>query len=201
MQAMPLERGQRWRGLKATGVVLAAAITGALTAKPLLTALMERQATHNGPWRTSVNTGSASANPWERAAVAVAGLYGLTPREAIYFTAFSDSSGAALSGACRYRVQGAVPSVRWWSLTVYGADHYLVPNSAGRYSQSPGSLPASAEGRFDIALSADARGEATLPLPARGAFSLTLRLYNPPPALLATLDSTPLPTITREECA
>mgnify|MGYP001612849531 CR=1 FL=1 len=195
---------QQLRGKHAviTGVltVLAAAITGALTTKPLIGHLMQQQAIHNGPWTTSNNTGSSDANPWERAAIAIAGLYALSRDEAIYFTAFTDSSGNKLRGDCRYRVRGAAPSARWWSLTLYGADHYLVPNSADVYAQSPASLPPMVDGRFDIAVAPNVTGPATLPSPASGAFSLTLRLYNPPTEVLGQLPALALPEIQREGC-
>lgn len=187
--------------LQAAAVVLAAAITGALTTKPLISTLINRQAIHNGPWTTSTNTGSSNANPWERAAIALAGLYALSREEAIYFTAFTDSDGQALRGDCRYRVRGAPPPARWWSLTVYGADHYLVPNAAHVYAQSPASLPPTADAHFDITLAADAIGPGTLPSPTDGAFSLTLRLYNPPTEVLGRLATLALPRIQRDGCA
>lgn len=183
------------------GVTLAAAATGAVLTKPLLALQIDQQSTRNGPWRTSITTGSAAANPWQRAAVALAGLYALSPQEAVYFTAFTDSSGAALRGECRYRVQGQIPSARWWSVTVYGADHYLVPNPEHRYAQSAGTLPARADGSIDIAVAADASGPGTLPSPASGPYSLTLRLYNPPAGMLSALATTPLPRIVPEGCA
>ena len=189
----------RW-GLQLTAVVLAAAVTGALTTKPLIGFLIQRQAIHNGPWTTSSHTGSVDANPWQRAAIALAGLYALSREEAIYFTAFTDSDGEKLRGACRYQVRGAPPPARWWSLTLYGADHYLVPNTAHVYAQSPASLPPTVDGRFDIALAADAAGPGTLPSPASGAFSLTLRLYNPPAEVLGQLATLELPEIQREGC-
>lgn len=186
--------------LQITVVVLAAAVTGALTARPLISALIQKQAIHNGPWTTSTHTGSADANPWQRAAIAVAGLYALNNKEAIYFTAFNDSDGEQLRGACRYQVRGAPPPARWWSLTMYGADHYLVPNTAQVYAQSPASLPPTADGHFDIAVASDAIGPSTLPSPAHGAFSLTLRLYNPPAEVLGQLAAVALPTIQRMSC-
>lgn len=182
------------------GVTLAAAATGALLTKPLLAHLIDQQSTRNGPWRTSLTTGSPAANPWERAAVALAGLYALSPREAVYFTAFTDSSGAALRGECRYRIQGQAPGARWWSLTVYGADHYLVPNRAQRYAQSAATLPARDDGGVDMVLAADAEGPGALPSPSSGPYSLTLRLYNPPAAMLSALATTPLPRIVPEGC-
>lgn len=188
-------------GIAAT--VLAAAIVGVLLLRPVLSMLMERNSVHNGPWRSSATTGSASANPWERAAVAVAGLYALRREEAIYFTAFTDSAGEALRGECRYRLAGPTPPARWWSLTAYGADHYLIPNAANRYAVNGRTLPSAAVDRIELALSSPepaADLPAWLPIPQQGAFSLTLRLYNPPPELAGQLATIALPEIRREAC-
>lgn len=186
--------------LQGTAVVLAAALTGALATKPLLVYLMDQRALRNGPWRTSIHTGSAAANPYERAAVALAGLYALTPAEAVYFTAFTDSAGQTLRGECQYIVRGTPPPARWWSLTAYGADHYLVPNAAGVHARHASNLPATADGRFEIALAAQPNTANGLPIPAMGVFSLTLRLYNPNAAVRAQLKTLALPTITAEGC-
>ncbi|HUS23833.1 MAG TPA: hypothetical protein VM369_02715, partial [Candidatus Binatia bacterium] len=94
------------------GAALAAAIGGALSARPAIEAIAGHGALHNGPWTTMAATGSAHANPSERAAVAVAGIYALSQDEAIYFTAFTDDSGAPLTGRCAYRVHGAPPAAR-----------------------------------------------------------------------------------------
>ena len=197
----PTVATSRWRSALVLGaVVIAAAVTGAAATKPVLSALIDGGATRNGPWRTSATTGSAAGNPWERAAVAIAGLYALTPQEAVYFTAFTDSSGETLRGDCRYRVQGKPPPARWWSITAYGADHYLVPNAAGVYARHASNLPSSADGHFDFALSAVATADSGLPIPATGPFSLTMRVYNPAPEVLAQLATLPLPTIVREGC-
>lgn len=197
-----MSAARRHRGLKLAGTVLAAAVVGVLLLRPVLTTLMERNSVHNGPWRTSATTGSAEGNPWERAAVAVGGLYALRREEALYFTAFADSDGAALDGRCRYRLDGPVPPARWWSLTAYGADHFLIPNAQHRYAVNAHSLPSAAAGRIALTLSSQAESRADhLPTPARGAFSLTLRLYNPPPAAVADLARVPLPVIRREACS
>lgn len=182
--------------------VVAAAVTALLLVKPVLGVLMERNSVHNGAWRTSASTGSADADPWTRAAVAMAGLYALSRKEAVYFTAFSDSDGEPFRGECDYLVSGATPDARWWSLTAYGADHFLVPNAADRYAVNAGNLPSAGSGRIELALSAagDAERADLLPVPAAGAFSLTLRLYNPPEELAAQLASVALPQIRRGDC-
>lgn len=186
--------------VQTAGVVLAAAVVGALLTRPLLGYLIDRHAIRNGPWRTSATTGSADANPYERAAVALAGLYALTREEAIYYTAFTDSTGEPLRGECRYRVRGTPPPARWWSITVYGADHFLIPNTAGVYARNASSLPLAADGRYTLALSSTATADNGLPTPASGAFSLTLRLYNPAPEVSAQLATLALPSIEREHC-
>ncbi len=185
-----------------SATVIAATVAALLLIKPLLGALMERNSVHNGPWRTSADTGSVDADPWTRAAVAMAGLYALSRREAVYFTAFSDSDGEPLRGECDYLVSGVTPDARWWSLTAYGADHFLVPNAADHYAVNAGNLPSAGSGRIELALSAvgDPDRADLLPIPADGAFSLTLRLYNPPEALATQLASVALPQVRRGDC-
>jgi hypothetical protein len=192
-------------GAQLAATTLAAAVTALLLIKPVLGVLMERNSIHNGPWRSSADTGSVDANPWSRAAVAIAGLYALSRQEAIYFTAFTDSGGETLRGECDYTLSGPTPDARWWSLTVYGADHYLVPNPQDRHAANAANLPSAAAGRIDLTLSGNTaaiqhRADA-LPVPAQGSFSLTLRLYNPPPSTATQLDRVPLPTIQRGDCA
>src|SRR5262245_22551598 len=97
-------------------------------------------AVSDGPWQTSLDTGSSAANMYQRARVAVHGLLALNRSETIYYTANTDSDGAPLTGACRYELTGRDPPARWWSITAYGADDYLIPNPAGRYSVSMNSV-------------------------------------------------------------
>ncbi|HUS25247.1 MAG TPA: DUF1214 domain-containing protein [Candidatus Binatia bacterium] len=189
------------RRLAWAAAALAAAIGGALSARPAIQALAEHGAIRNGPWTTMAATGSAHANPYERAAVAVAGIYALSQDEAVYFTAFTDDSGTPLSGSCAYRVHGAPPAARWWSVTLYGADHFLVANDARIHSRHQGNLALDADGHFAIEVAAQPQGaDAWLPAPAGAPFSLTLRLYNPAPALARDLAAAELPAIERSAC-
>jgi hypothetical protein len=181
-------------------LVVAALATGVAATQPLMTWLMDRAAMKNGAWRTSATTGSADANLYERAAVAVAGLYALAKEETVYYTAFSDSAGALLDGRCDYVVQGRDLPARWWSLTMYGADHYLVPNAPRIYSRHASNLALDADGRYDVQVSAREQAHNWLPAPEHGAFSLTLRLYNPAPEVYESLATIELPAITKGTC-
>lgn len=180
--------------------MLAGVVAGVAATKPVVGAVVEAMAVHDGPWRTSPATGRADANPYERAAVAVAGLYALSNREAVYYTAFTDADGRDLDGHCDYVLTGADLPARWWSVTLYGADNYLVDNAPRIYSRHAGNLERDADGGYVVAISATPQPRNWLPAPAEGAFSLTLRLYNPQPSVLDHLATTVLPQLRRGAC-
>jgi hypothetical protein len=135
----------------------------------------------DGPWHASLLTGSVGSGPYLRASVAVHGLLALDRSEAIYYTATRDSAGERLSGDCTYRIAGRDPPARWWSITAYGADDFLIPNPQGRYSASANTIARRGDGSFVIAVGKEDGGANWIPV-GDGPFSLTLRLYNPNPA-------------------
>ncbi|HEY2069803.1 MAG TPA: DUF1214 domain-containing protein [Rhizomicrobium sp.] len=153
----------------------------------------------DGPWRTNLSIGSAAGDIRTRAAVALHGLLALDRKETLYYTAGTDSTGAALSGACTYRVTGRDPDARWWSITAYGPDDYLIPNPGKHYSVSKNSVTHAADGSFQAIVSA-------MPAPTNwialtpGAFTLTLRLYNPGAKAAADPAHATLPAIAKESC-
>lgn len=110
------------------------------------------------------------------------------PEEAVYLAAFHDADGAKLSTG-RYELRfapGNLPPVdAFWSLTVYGEDRNLVPNSIGRYSigDRTQGLVMDAEGSLTIRLQPDSPGAAEesnwLPTPAQGIWFIALRMYLP----------------------
>lgn len=158
----------------------------------------------NGPWRTSLTTGSADADLYTRARVSIAGLLALAPSETIYFTASTDQAGAPLSTRCEYRLAGGELPARWWSITAYAADHHLIPNDAGRYSLSQTSLERAAPGG-DWSARVSTRASAGNWLPSGRAgepaeFSLTLRLYNPARSVADNPATAALPSLVREAC-
>lgn len=181
-------------------LVLAAMATGLVTVKPVMKVLMNRMTIAAGPWRTTLAAGSESANPYERAAIALVGLYALGRQETLYYTAYDDSDGRPLDGRCDYALAGRPLPARWWSLTLYGADNYLVPNAANLYSRHANNLETADDGAYAVAVSATPQPKNWLPSPAEGNFSITARLYNPDPAVFADLSNVALPTIARGAC-
>ncbi|HJW42228.1 MAG TPA: DUF1214 domain-containing protein [Rhizomicrobium sp.] len=153
----------------------------------------------DGPWRTSLEAGSANGGMMLRARVAVHGLFALNRSEAIYYTAATDSNGTALSGACVYRIEGRDPPARWWSITAYGGDDYLIPNAAGIYSASMHSVKRDAGGRFAVTVSKAQMPGDWIPI-GDGRFSLSIRLYNPQASVAAEPAHVALPTIIKARC-
>src|ERR1700679_716326 len=60
----------------------------------------------DGPWRTNLSIGAATGDAMTRASVALHVLLALKRSETLYYTASADSSGAALDGACTYKISG-----------------------------------------------------------------------------------------------
>jgi hypothetical protein len=154
----------------------------------------------DGPWSTSLATGSTQSGAMARASVALHGLLALNRSETIYYSATADDAGGALDARCAYRVTGRDPPARWWSITAYGADDYLIPNAAHLYSVSKNSVRRDADGSFTVTVARNAAGPNAI-ASGSGAFSLTLRLYNPDAAVAADPAHVALPRIEKGSCS
>lgn len=88
-----------------------------------------------GPWEARLGIAAANVDPWTRAYIARDGLLALTDDRVVYFWAWTDSDGRWLEARDSYRIDGAVTGeAGWWSVTAYGADGFLMPDTAGRFS-------------------------------------------------------------------
>lgn len=154
----------------------------------------------SGPWGYNALIGSDAAGPYLRAFIARVGLFALKSSETVYYIAYEDSDGNALSDVCNYRVEGAPLDARWWSIGLYAEDHFLLPNPQNRYSFSSSHLVKDEESSFSITVSPEPGGSAWLPSRGAGAFSLTIRMYNPAPEIVADPGAAALPRIIRERC-
>ena len=154
----------------------------------------------DGAWHTNLAVGSAGGDMRTRAAVALHGLLALNRSETIYYTAMTDDSGARLDGGCAYRIAGRDPDTRWWSITAYGSDDYLIPNPVDRYSISKNSVIRAADGSFSASVGSAAHVQNWIPT-SRAPFSLTLRLYNPGTSVQSEPAQASLPVIVKGSCS
>ena len=181
---------------------LGAAALGAGSAWTVLRSSWLAQSVPVGPWVTSTLAGSTDADMYTRARVALDGLLALGRDETMYYVARTDTAGRRLRSACSYRVQGTAPDARWWSITAYADDMFLFDAPNRHYSLNGTVARLDAQGRFSMVtgpspLPAAAGEEASwwLPTPGNRGMVLTLRLYNPGPALQASPASLRPPSI------
>jgi hypothetical protein len=169
----------------------------------------------NGPWSTGNDYGSANADDKTRAIVALRGLLALPKSEARYFSADNDSEGRPLTGNCSYTVRGGAMSARWWSVTVYDREGWLIANPENRYSIGSAAVVPDAQGQWSFIVAPQAPGTsariivpaegvvdapAWVPTGTNGPFNLTLRTYRPTGTLASDPARAVLPTIERGEC-
>jgi hypothetical protein len=184
-----------WGGVAVLGVAL-----GLVSASLVLRSGGLSGAAAVGPWSASLSAGSAGADMYTRARVARYGLLALDKKETLYYTARTDGAGAPLSGSCTYVLKGNDLAARWWSVTAYGPDSFLIPNDANIYSFAKTTVKREADGSYVVRVSADRQEGNWLPVKAGESFDMTARFYNPDPAVYAAPQSAVLPTIEKESC-
>lgn len=146
---------------------------------------------------TASNWSANRASPllaWDyptRASLALVGLVGNDPEEALYYNGFFDANGAQLLGGRRYRMHfpaDAIPRTGahgFWSLTMYDAHRFqFITNPIDRYAiGGRDRLVRNPDGSIDIYIQPEAPGGESdrnwLPSPATGEFKLTIRVYMP----------------------
>jgi hypothetical protein len=159
--------------------LLAGAGIGIWSAFKAYKKVSSRAAVRNGPWSTNLANGSEKADPYTRASVAKNGILALNQTETIYYGARVDDKGEYLNGDKVYRIEGKKPDARWWSITLYGTDYFLIPNELNRYSYNMNNVQYDENGNFRFYVSNTPQEGAWLPLNNNKRFALTLRLYNP----------------------
>ena len=147
-------------------------------------------------WQGSAVAGSTDADFLTRARVARQALLALNETQTVYFSTMRDSDGALLDGECEYRMQGEGLPARWWSITAYGEDYFLIPNKGDQYSVT---MQEHGDGPWQVTIAAD--GQASLMAPTSGGFNLLLRLYNPNFDVFSDLEKLRLPVIEKIWCA
>ena len=154
----------------------------------------------NGPWTTNLAAGGTSADDYTRTAIAIAGLLALNKDETIYYDADTDSAGEVLDPNCAYRVEGRDPDARWWSITAYGTDHFLIDHPSKRFSVSKNNVVRAPDGTFVVRVSLHEEAQNWIAA-AKDGFQLTLRLYNPGDTVRADAAGVALPAIVKEACS
>ena len=75
-----------------------------------------------GGWTTFPDIGTPDADPYSKARIARDGRLALGRAEGLAFTAQRDAGGDPLLRQCAYRIEGSVPTARFWTLHAARAD-------------------------------------------------------------------------------
>ena len=143
-------------------------------------------------WTYSIKTGVYGTDYLQRAFVTAIGLGANRPQDAIYPTSEVDADGKEYDGANKYVMHFAKgqtpPANAFWSLTMYDAKYFFVPNALNRYTLSSRfEFKYNPDGSLDFYIQKDSPGKDKesnwLPAPA-GKFILMLRLYWPKESML-----------------
>ncbi|WP_067845939.1 DUF1254 domain-containing protein [Nocardia lijiangensis] len=138
-------------------------------------------------WNFDPSIGAYGTDYDLRAIVAMQGLGANLAKDAIYPTvhAVADDDGVSRRFRIRFAAGQLPPVNAFWSLTAYDADSHFVDNPAGIYALGhQTAVVPGADGSVQLAVQSDDPGTGVpqgnwLPIPATGAFSLTMRLYAP----------------------
>jgi hypothetical protein len=138
-------------------------------------------------WLFTTKTGVYGTAYRQRALVTAIGLGANRPQDAVYPTSEGPDVFQSYSGAKKYVMhfkKGELPPVNgFWSLTMYDAAYFFVPNALNRYTLSQrDKLQTNPDGSVDLYIQHDSPGPAKeanwLPAPA-DRFILMLRMYWP----------------------
>jgi hypothetical protein len=144
-------------------------------------------------WSTTLEAGKYGTDYLQRALVTAIGFGANLPQDAVYPMADVDSDGKPLDGNNKYKLhfdKEQIPPVEaFWSMTMYDANRFFVPNALNRYSigsRSP--LKYNEDGSLDLYFQKGWPGrdkQANWLQAPDGKFILTLRMYWPKPDVVA----------------
>ena len=138
-------------------------------------------------------------NDLQRAFIGRIGLFALQDSEAIYFIANQDNEGKPLNADSQYLIEGQALDAAYWSITLYGEDHFLIPNEEKRFSYNQVNVQYkdSLKGRYQIQLGGNKTMVNHLPMRGEQQVNLLLRLYQPSSELYTNREGIVLPSIKR----
>jgi hypothetical protein len=194
MKRIGMEAGKPFDLAKAAGVVKEALERAPEAGFQRILEVMERGGVKVNGWQLLTSPiGSYGTDYARRASIAYFGLGANLIEDAFYPSALTQADGKPLDGGARYSVhfdKNQIPPVNaFWSITMYDERQLFTANPIGRYAigdRDP--LHFNKDGSLDIYFQRESPGNALepnwLPTPAKGPFTLTMRLYWPKQAAI-----------------
>lgn len=154
-----------------------------------------------GPWTAWRDVGTPSPDPYTRAYIARNGALELGSSEGLQFTALTDSDNRPLDRDCTYRIDGATPLARFWTLAPVDEAGTLIAAPGGALNFESGRIARVGDGSIELYVGKALRPRNWLEIAGEGPFSLVLTLYDTSSLSGVGADVASLPTILREGCA
>jgi hypothetical protein len=153
-----------------------------------------------GPWKAWPKLGSRDVDPYALAIRARTADVPLGIGEGLLLDASADEAGRPLDAACTYRVEGATPVARYWTLTLTDPSGAPVRTELDRAGFTSREVLRDPGGSATIVLSREAAPGNWLRMPESGRVALVLRLYDTPLSGASGLDPASLPRIRLVGC-
>jgi hypothetical protein len=154
-----------------------------------------------GAWEAFPQAHTIDADPYAKSHRARAGalLYGTA--EALAFSASVDDAGEKLLGSCRYRMTGATPPSRLWTLYAADASNRPLPLSAGLpAAYNSWTVLRNPDSSVMVDIAANAHSGNWLAVPPAGNFKLVLTLFDTPTAGSSGVIDLAMPQIAKIGC-
>lgn len=154
-----------------------------------------------GEWTAFPSVGTPDADPYSKARVAREGLLALGRAEGLAFSAERDAAGEALRRECSYRIEGPVPSARFWTLYASDPAGNVIPAGSRRSGAVHSyQLLRLADNSVSIAAGAHPAPGNWLALSGVGPMTLVLTFFDTPIASSTGASDIVLPSIVKVGC-
>ena len=152
-------------------------------------------------WTAYPEIGTPEADPYSRARTAREVFLSLGRTEGLSFSTRRDSAGEPLRQECQYRIEGSIPTSRFWTLYAARRSGKVIGSSDGSPTalHSYGLLRSGGDA-VSIAIGAVPEPGNWLPLSGRGQMSFVLTLYDTPIAGSTGIVDVDLPRVLKVGC-
>lgn len=132
-----------------------------------------------GEWVAWPQAGSNEADPYTDARIAVDGQVPLGAAEGVLFVATKDKDGEPLKLECDYRLKGALPNARYWTIEAKPREEAF-QDQAGFGNTAPLNSTDMVwhNGEVEIVVGKSLRGGHWVPVKGKGPMQLGIRLYD-----------------------
>ena len=160
----------------------------------------------NDIWTILPSPGDPDRSIYTRAAVAAAVTFASKKPEQAYYQTEIDIEDQPLNGNCLYRLSGEDIESRWWSITAYANDGFLIENTEKLYSYNSETINYNANGGFEIYFLgdndfiSDVSNENWLRVNQDENFNVSLRIYYPGEEFFSNLRRVNLPIVEKVKC-